>query len=183
MGAPISSLATGTYQPLCKHTVAWPKPAATWTAGESVTVKFDSNSDILSGGDMEFSMSYDGGKTFAVIYQVLRYAFLNGKPSGETSKAQVLEYTFTLPKDLPNSDSAIFAWTWLPASGDREFFMNCADVSITGSTSKSYTAKAATIVNYPGYPTVYPMVNSTSNNYDIGMEYYTTNVKKEFLDS
>ncbi|KAJ1896806.1 hypothetical protein LPJ81_004663, partial [Coemansia sp. IMI 209127] len=141
MDTPISSVPLNLHQPLCKHTVPWPKPAATWKAGESVTIKFDPDSVIHSGGNMEFSISYDGGITFAVIYQMLRYAFLNGKPSGETNAAQVLEYTFTLPNDLPNSNSAVFAWTWLPASADREFYMNCADVAITGSSSNSYTAK------------------------------------------
>ncbi|KAJ1792151.1 hypothetical protein LPJ59_004877, partial [Coemansia sp. RSA 2399] len=178
MDTPISSVPLNLHQPLCKHTVPWPKPAATWKAGESVTIKFDPDSVIHSGGNMEFSISYDGGITFAVIYQMLRYAFLNGKPSGETNAAQVLEYTFTLPNDLPNSNSAVFAWTWLPASADREFYMNCADVAITGSSSNSYTAKEVTIVNYPGYPTVYPLVNATSDNYNTGIQYYTTDVKK-----
>ncbi|KAJ1663934.1 hypothetical protein IW140_003804 [Coemansia sp. RSA 1813] len=173
MNAPISSVTLGTHEPLCKHTVPWPKPAATWKAGESITVKFNPNAAIHSGGDMEFSISYDGGKTFAVIYQVLRYAFLNGKPSGLTNTAQVLEYTFTLPKELPNSDSAVFAWTWVNASGNREFYMNCADVAITGSTSKSYTAKEVTIANYPGYPTI-PEFNG---DYDTGINYYTTDAK------
>ncbi|KAJ2399531.1 hypothetical protein GGI23_002599, partial [Coemansia sp. RSA 2559] len=174
MNAPISSVTLGTNEPLCKHTVPWPTPAATWKAGESVTIKFNPNAAIHSGGNMEFSISYDGGKTFAVVHQVLRYAFLNGKPAGLTNTAQVLEYTFTLPKELPNSDSAVFAWTWVNASGNREFYMNCADVKITGSTSKSYTAKEVTIANYPGYPTIAEF----DGNYDTGIQYYTTDIKK-----
>ncbi|KAJ1785443.1 hypothetical protein LPJ59_006143, partial [Coemansia sp. RSA 2399] len=173
MNAPISSVTLGTTQPLCKHTVPWPTPAATWTAGESVTIKFNPNAAIHSGGDMEFSISYDGGKTFAVVYQVLRYAFLNGKPSGDTNTAQVLDYTFTLPKELPNSDSAVFAWTWVNASGNREFYMNCVDVKITGSSSSSYTAKEVTIANYPGYPTIAEF----NGDYDTGIQYYTTDYK------
>ncbi|KAJ2555399.1 hypothetical protein EV175_002274 [Coemansia sp. RSA 1933] len=173
MNAPISSVTLNTHVALCKHTVPWPTPAATWTAGESVTIKFNPDAAIHSGGDMEFSISYDGGKTFAVVYQVLRYAFLNGKPAAVTNTAQVLQYTFTLPKELPNSDSAVFAWTWVNASGNREFYMNCADVKITGSSSSSYTAKEVTIANYPGYPTIAEF----DGNYDTGIQYYTTDIK------
>ncbi|KAJ1663935.1 hypothetical protein IW140_003803 [Coemansia sp. RSA 1813] len=174
MNAPISSVTLNTHVALCKYTVPWPTPAATWKAGESVTIKFNPDAAIHSGGDMEFSISYDGGKTFAVIYQVLRYAFLKGKPASVTNTAEVLQYTFTLPKELPNSDHAVFAWTWVNASGNREFYMNCADVAITGSTSKSYTAKEVTIANYPGYPTIAEF----NGNYDTGIQYYTTNYKK-----
>ncbi|KAJ1732970.1 hypothetical protein LPJ72_003114 [Coemansia sp. Benny D160-2] len=173
MNAPISSVTLGTSEPLCKHTVPWPTPAATWKAGETVTVKFNPNAAIHSGGNMEFSISYDGGKTFAVVYQVLRYAFLNSKPAGLTNTAEVLEYSFKLPEDLPNSDSAVFAWTWVNASGNREFYMNCADVKITGSSSSSYTAKEVTIANYPGYPTI----PEFDGNYDTGINYYTTDAK------
>ncbi|KAJ1843442.1 hypothetical protein LPJ73_005493 [Coemansia sp. RSA 2703] len=169
INAPISSVTLGTHQPLCKHTTPYATPSATWTAGQSVTVKFNPSAAIHSGGNCEFSISYDGGNTFAVIHQELRYCFLNGKPSSLTNTAQVLSYTFNLPANLPSSDKAVFAWTWVNASGNREFYMNCADVAIKGGSSSSYTGKQMTIANYPGYPTI-PEFNG---NYDTGMEYYT----------
>ncbi|KAJ2636537.1 hypothetical protein GGF40_002943 [Coemansia sp. RSA 1286] len=169
INGPISSMTLGTKMPLCRHDTPYATPSATWTAGQSVTIKFNPSAAIHSGGNCEFSISYDNGKTFAVIHQELRYCFLGSKPSSLTNTATILSYTFKLPADLPSSDKAVFAWSWVNASGNREFYMNCADVAIKGGSSSSYTGKEMTIANYPGYPTI-PEFNG---NYDTGMEYYT----------
>ncbi|KAJ2077016.1 hypothetical protein H4R24_005376 [Coemansia sp. RSA 988] len=168
INAPISSVQLGGTMPLCRHTTPWPTPAASWTAGEEITVKFNPSSAIHSGGHCQFSISYDNGKTFAVIHEELRYCFLGSKPSGLTNTPSIKEYTFKLPKDLPNSDKAVFAWTWVNASGNREFYMNCADVEIKGGSSSSYSGKEVTIANYPNYPTI-PEFNG---DYETGIKYY-----------
>ncbi|KAJ1664654.1 hypothetical protein IW140_005626 [Coemansia sp. RSA 1813] len=151
---------------LCKSNTPWPAPVATWTAGQPVTVHFLNNGAAHGGGHAQFSVSYDGGKTFAVVYEVLRYFFFNGPTDSNTP--EVLDYTFTLPKELPNSDSAIFAWSWVNAIGNREFYMNCADVAITGSSSSSYTGKQMVIADHDGYPTI----PEFAGNYDTGINYY-----------
>ncbi|KAJ2746901.1 hypothetical protein GGI20_000980 [Coemansia sp. BCRC 34301] len=168
INGPISSVQLGGTMPLCRHTTPYATPSATWTAGQSVTIKFNPSAAIHSGGNCEFSMSYDGGKTFAVIHRELRYCFLGAKPASLTNTATILSYTFNLPADLPSSDNAVFAWSWVNASGNREFYMNCADVAIKGGSSKSYTGTEMVVANYPGYPTI-PEFNG---NYETGMEYY-----------
>ncbi|KAJ1996141.1 hypothetical protein GGI25_003631 [Coemansia spiralis] len=169
MNAPISSVQQNYADPICKHTVPWPTPAATWTAGKSVTIDFNPVAAVHSGGHCQFSISYDGGKTFAVIHEELQYCFLGSKPSGNTNTAKILSYTFQLPSNLPSSDSAVFAWSWVNASGNREFYMNCADVKIEGGSSSSYSGKQMVIANYPGYPTI-PEFNG---DYSTGLQYYT----------
>ncbi|KAJ2559424.1 hypothetical protein EV175_000339 [Coemansia sp. RSA 1933] len=151
---------------LCKSNTPWPSPVATWTAGQSVTVQFYPDGAAHGGGHAQFSISYDNGKTFAVVYEVLRYMFFNGPSSSNTP--EVLSYTFTLPADLPSSDSAVFAWSWVNAIGNREFYMNCADVAITGSSSSSYTGKQMVIADHDGYPTI-PEFNG---DYDTSLSYY-----------
>ncbi|KAJ2400994.1 hypothetical protein GGI23_001685 [Coemansia sp. RSA 2559] len=151
---------------LCKSNTPWSSPVATWTAGQSVTVQFYPDGAAHGGGHTQFSVSYDGGKTFAVVYEVLKYMFFNGPSSGNTP--EVLSYTFTLPKELPNSDSVVFAWSWVNAIGNREFYMNCADVAITGSSSSSYTGKQMVIADHNGYPTI-PEFNG---DYTTGLSYY-----------
>ncbi|KAJ1769762.1 hypothetical protein LPJ74_003787 [Coemansia sp. RSA 1843] len=153
---------------LCKSNTPWPSPVATWTAGQSVTIQFLQNNAAHGGGHAQFSVSYDGGKTFAVVYEVLKYFFFNGPSSSNTP--EVLKYTFTLPKDLPSSDTVVFAWSWVNANGNREFYMNCADVVIKGTGSTSYTGKKMVIANHDGYPTI----PEFSNNYDTGLQYYDT---------
>ncbi|KAJ2714005.1 hypothetical protein H4R19_001958 [Coemansia spiralis] len=171
MNAPLSSIQQGYSKPLCKYTTPWPTPAAKWTAGQSVTVKFGQHAVSHSGGHCEFSLSYDGGKTFVVIHQELQYCF-TGANLGITNEVKIFSYTFTLPKDLPGSDKAVFAWSWVNASGNREFYMNCADVAISG-TSKSFTGKQMTIANYKGYPTI-PEFNG---NYNTGLDLYKKDIK------
>ncbi|KAJ1895628.1 hypothetical protein LPJ81_004920, partial [Coemansia sp. IMI 209127] len=151
---------------LCKSNTPWPSPVATWTAGQSITVQFLNNDAAHGGGHAQFSVSYDGGTTFAVVYEVLRYMFFTGPSDSNTP--QVLSYSFTLPAELPNSDSVVFAWSWVNAIGNREFYMNCADVAITGSSSSSYTGKQMVIADHDGYPTI-PEFNG---NYDTGISYY-----------
>ncbi|KAJ1731102.1 hypothetical protein LPJ72_004123 [Coemansia sp. Benny D160-2] len=151
----------------CKTQMKWSQPAATWTAGQSVTVQFLQNPAAHSGGHAQFSLSYDGGKTFVVVYQVLKYFFFKGPAKGNNNP-EVLSYTFTLPKDLPSSDSAVFSWSWVNASGNREFYQNCADVVIKGTGSKSYTGKKMVIANINGYPTIPEM----TEDYNIGVDLY-----------
>ncbi|KAJ2058638.1 hypothetical protein GGI17_004906 [Coemansia sp. S146] len=156
----------GETQALCKYTTPYATPVATWTAGQSITTSFEAGGAAHGGGHVQFSLSYDGGKTFVVIHEVLKYAFFGGPSNGNA--ATVLSYTFNLPANVPASNSAIFAWTWVNAIGNREFYMNCADVAIK-SSSTSFTGKQMTIANHHGYPTI-PEFNG---NYDTGLEHYT----------
>ncbi|KAI9505306.1 hypothetical protein BX070DRAFT_188833, partial [Coemansia spiralis] len=135
----------GADQPLCKYTTPYPSPCATWTAGQPITVTFAPGGATHGGGHCQFSISYDSGKTFVVLYSVMGHCFgVNG---------DVRDYTFNLPSNLPSSEHAVFAWTWVNAIGNREFYMNCADVAIKGG-SGSYTGKQMTIANHNGYPTI-----------------------------
>ncbi|KAJ1718636.1 hypothetical protein LPJ61_006535, partial [Coemansia biformis] len=162
---PLSS-SNGGSKPLCKYTKAWPQPVASWTAGQSVTVTFQKDGAGHGGGHCQFSMSYDGGKTFVVIHEELEHCFFNGPST--SNQPQVFQYTFNLPQALPASNSAIFSWSWVNAMGNREFYMNCADVTISG-TSKSFTGKKMTILNFPGYPAL----PEFGGNYKTGLQYYT----------
>ncbi|KAJ2826188.1 hypothetical protein IWW50_002493 [Coemansia erecta] len=147
-------------QPLCKYSTPWPTPAATWTAGEQVTVKLAPGGATHGGGHCQFSLSYDSDKTFVVVHEIFGHCF------GEDQSQR--EFTFTLPAGLPSSKSADFAWTWVPAmSGAPEFYMGCSNVAIKGG-STPYTGKEMTIVNWGSYP----VIHEFSGNYNTGMEYY-----------
>ncbi|KAK4057746.1 hypothetical protein OIO90_001394 [Microbotryomycetes sp. JL221] len=101
-------------------------PVATLQAGSSVNVKLDGTA-VHGGGSCQFSVSYDQGKTFAVIASII-----GGCPIG-------LNFNVPIPANLPSADKATFAWTWFNLIGNREEYMNCAIVSVAGSSSSSYT--------------------------------------------
>ncbi|KAJ2555400.1 hypothetical protein EV175_002275 [Coemansia sp. RSA 1933] len=148
---------------LCKSNVPYPTPCATWTAGQSITVTFQ-GSAIHGGGHCQWSISYDNGNTFVVLYEVLTDCF-TGNTAGTNDG---YPYTFNLPSDLPSSSKAVFAWSWVNAVGNREFYMNCADVVIKGSSATTYTGREITIANHDGYPTIAEFTST-----DKGLQYYT----------
>lgn len=43
-------------------------------------------------------------------------------------------YNFEMPNDVANGN-ALFAWSWFNLIGNREMYMNCADVVISGGTA------------------------------------------------
>jgi hypothetical protein len=76
-----------------------------------------------SGGSCQISLSYDTGKTFTVIDSI------------EGGCPLTSNYSFIIPSDAPTGN-ALFAWTWFNKVGNREMYMNCAQVTVTGASSK-----------------------------------------------
>ncbi|KAH7321030.1 hypothetical protein B0I35DRAFT_428392 [Stachybotrys elegans] len=99
------------------------KPTAEWQAGSSQSFTISGGANH-NGGSCQASLSYDGGSTWSVIHSYIG----NCPPAGESS------FDFTVPTDAPSGE-AIFAWTWFNKVGNREMYMNCAPVSITGGSS------------------------------------------------
>jgi hypothetical protein len=78
------------------------------------------------GGSCQASLSYDGGKSFNVIHSWIGSCPLS---SGE-------DFSFTVPSDAPTG-AALFAWTWLNKIGNREYYMNCASITIAAGTGST----------------------------------------------
>lgn len=75
-----------------------------------------------NGGSCQISLSYDNGETFKVIKSMI-----GGCPL-------TTSYDFTIPQDAPSSTDVLLAWTWFNKVGNREMYMNCARVTVEGST-------------------------------------------------
>lgn len=72
---------------------------------------------IHNGGHCFFSLSYDN-KNFIVIKEILQNCMLKG-----------MTFNINLPKNIKNG-KIIFAWSWINSIGNREYYMNCADIYI-----------------------------------------------------
>ncbi|KAJ2429031.1 hypothetical protein GGF47_001014 [Coemansia sp. RSA 2524] len=153
---------------MCKHAAPWPVATEHWVAGSDVTIEFTADAGSVGGGFCQFSLSYDNGDSFVVIHEVLDTCFLNSQNPSDL----VTSYTFKLPNNLPSIDMAIFAWTYANSTQESSFYMNCGDVSISGSSSTEFTGREMTLVNYPGYPQIYPDIDGIST----GSSFYTDNV-------
>ncbi|PVV03002.1 hypothetical protein BB560_002529 [Smittium megazygosporum] len=152
--------------PICKSRTPYQSTTETWTAGQMVDIQFEHGGAAHGGGHCQFSLSYDGGNTFVVIHDEKRYCFF-GEPS-ESNNATILRYAFKLPEAVPAGDRVVFAWSWINALGDREYYMNCADISIR-SASSSYSGPEMLIANYgPGYP----VIPEFAGNYETGLELF-----------
>ncbi|KAJ2805153.1 hypothetical protein H4R20_002203 [Coemansia guatemalensis] len=153
-------------QPLCKYTTPYSRPAVEWTAGTTVDIEFRDHAAVHGGGHCQFALSYDGGKTFVVIHDELKYCFVGGPSSSNT--ATQLSYSIPLPADLPSGDKVVFAWAWNNAIGNREFYMNCADVAIKGSGT-SFSGPEMLVANYGPDS---PYIPEFNGDYETAMDLY-----------
>ncbi|KAG5459956.1 MAG: hypothetical protein BJ554DRAFT_8061 [Olpidium bornovanus] len=96
------------------------------------------------GGHCQWSVSYDGGKTFLVLKTVLNNCFTG---TG-------LSIDVPIPKGLPRCEHCVFAWSWINAVGNREFYMNCADVGVISASKGPFTGPSMVVANLPGFPSI-----------------------------
>ncbi|ROT42791.1 putative endoglucanase [Sodiomyces alkalinus F11] len=108
-----------------------------WEAGQSYGLTLG-GSATHNGGSCQASLSYDRGQTWTVIHSYIGNCPL--KPTWE----------FSLPHDTP-SGSALFAWSWFNNIGNREMYMNCAHVTISGYESAAEIQERARPPGAPFY--------------------------------
>ena len=88
-----------------------PPPNIHFVLHISLLIALDPNNSLSGsathgGGSCQFSLSYDGGSTWAVIHSIIGGCPLNSA------------YTFSVPNNIP-SGNALFAWTWFNKVGNR----------------------------------------------------------------
>ncbi|KAK0316543.1 hypothetical protein LTR01_000292 [Friedmanniomyces endolithicus] len=105
------------------------QPTATYTAGSTYNMSLDGYA-THGGGSCQVSLSYDNGASFHVIKSMI-----GGCPLAST-------YNFTIPSFVP-SGNALLAWSWQNYEGNREFYMDCAPVSIVSGTQSYRTRRTA----------------------------------------
>ncbi|KAH6996757.1 hypothetical protein EDB80DRAFT_132231 [Ilyonectria destructans] len=101
---------------------------ATFAAGGTFNMTIAGGA-FHNGGSCQASLSFDKGKTWKVIHSYIGNCPLQSGGS----------FDFKIPSDTPAGE-AIFAWTWFNKTGNREMYMNCAAVNITGSSAKRASA-------------------------------------------
>jgi hypothetical protein len=123
-------------------------------AGSSQPLQFNlgsgANTAVHGGGSCQISLGY--GTTEAELknpsaWKVI-HSFIGGCPTealGNLDTAVACPagapqcvnqgFTFDVPAEVQNGN-AILAWTWFNNVGNREMYMNCAPVSITGGTNQ-----------------------------------------------
>jgi len=118
-------------------------PSTTTINGNTINVELQ-GSAIHGGGHCQFGITTND-KEFIVLNTVIKNCLLGG-----------MTYSFQLPSDFPETDITVF-WTWVNAIGNREYYMDCADVTIkNGNKNKQATVEGLEllVLNWPGYTTI-----------------------------
>ncbi|KAJ2976937.1 hypothetical protein NQ176_g4652 [Zarea fungicola] len=95
----------------------------TWQPGQTYNMTIV-GSATHEGGSCQASLSYDRGASWTVIH-----SYIGNCPL-------MADWSFTLPNDTPAGDTVLFAWSWYNRIGNRELYMNCAHVTISGGSAK-----------------------------------------------
>ncbi|KAK3063714.1 hypothetical protein LTS18_013363 [Coniosporium uncinatum] len=123
------------------------EPSVTWSAGQTVTFQLYDSTNTTgatmnqiegaahSGGSCQISFSYDKGSSWVVVqnYEGDCPRVRSDRKGQVTNFYDVnQDYTFTVPADFPSGDRVLVAWTWINATGNREYYMSCSCVRIEG---------------------------------------------------
>ncbi|KAL2018608.1 hypothetical protein VTK56DRAFT_578 [Thermocarpiscus australiensis] len=125
------------------------------TAGGSQLVNFTGGAQH-GGGSCQFAVTYEDPPPADKAKWKAIYTLIGGCPvsaagnlpttghdqDGRADSAHcdndsgtdcIRQFDVPIPKDLPNGN-ATFAWTWFNKIGNREMYMNCAPVTISGGS-------------------------------------------------
>ncbi|KAF1967335.1 hypothetical protein BU23DRAFT_293628 [Bimuria novae-zelandiae CBS 107.79] len=129
----------GTYAVTSMNTVA---------AGGSLDVQLKGGA-THGGGSCQFSITTDTKPTKDSQWKVLHsqiHGCLGGLPDENMSNNAEDMNNPVIPVKIPEGLPAgqyTFAWSWLNKLGNREFYMNCAPLEVTGGSSKRDEASAS----------------------------------------
>ncbi|KAL8805715.1 MAG: hypothetical protein Q9200_005316 [Gallowayella weberi] len=92
------------------------------------------------GGSCQIALTKDLKPTKQTVWQVI-HSEEGGCPSnapGNLDNKESYEldaFKYEIPKDIAPGDYT-FAWTWFNKIGNREMYMNCAPITVTGGSKK-----------------------------------------------
>ncbi|KAJ2893362.1 hypothetical protein MKZ38_008745 [Zalerion maritima] len=107
--------------------------------GSSQTLAF-MGSAVHGGGSCQVSITYDESPTKQSVFKVI-HSIEGGCPAKNTagnlspSSNTLIDpdsYSFNVPDNIP-AGKGVVAWTWFNRIGNREMYMTCAPVTLTGT--------------------------------------------------
>lgn len=108
-----------------------------WPVGSSQMLSFNGTA-VHGGGSCQVSVTTDKAPTKDSKWKVIHSieggcpAAAEGNLAQDGPSADSI-FNFTIPAELPNGEMSM-AWTWFNKIGNREMYMNCAPVTISGGS-------------------------------------------------
>ncbi|PSR77485.1 hypothetical protein BD289DRAFT_146541 [Coniella lustricola] len=109
--------------------------------GSDQPLAFEGQS-VHGGGSCQISITYDENPTSSSTFKVItsieggcvaRDTAGNLGDDTSATAADPYTYNFTIPDNIPTGN-AVIAWTWFNKVGNREMYMQCAPVTLTGTS-------------------------------------------------
>jgi len=123
--SPLDNAFPGNY-PCKQRTGVYAMPSTGFNhfaVGSNQTISFK-GSATHGGGSCQLSVTTDLHPTSTSTFKVI-YSIIGGCPLDP--------FDFTVPAGLPNGQYTL-AWTWYNKIGNRELYMNCAPIEVSGGT-------------------------------------------------
>ncbi|KAF7185650.1 hypothetical protein HII31_12991 [Pseudocercospora fuligena] len=96
------------------------------------------------GGSCQLSVTMDKQPTKSSKWKVV-HSILGGCPNGASGNADGSptyasnpSFQWSMPQGMPNGEYTL-AWTWFNKIGNREMYMNCAPITVTGGADNDDT--------------------------------------------
>ncbi|KXT02786.1 hypothetical protein AC578_5401 [Pseudocercospora eumusae] len=100
--------------------------------GENQTLSF-TGSATHGGGTCQLAVSLDTKPTKDSVFKIIQ-VYEGGCPSAVDGNAgHGSNLQFSIPENFPNGQAAL-AWVWYNKIGNRELYMNCAPITVTGGS-------------------------------------------------
>ncbi|GAB7361163.1 hypothetical protein MBLNU230_g1196t1 [Neophaeotheca triangularis] len=82
------------------------------------------------GGTCQIAVSMDKQPDYQSTWKIIQ-VFEGGCPVSSAGNDGTDEFSFKIPNGFPNGEATL-SWTWYNRVGNREFYMNCAAITVTG---------------------------------------------------
>src|SRR6201992_4232436 len=103
----------------------------------SATLLAFTGTAVHNGGSCQLSLTPGYQPTTNSPFKVI-YTIEGGCPG---TNGQTTTYNFKVPNDVPAGNYSL-AWTWYNNIGNREIYMNCAPVTVSGTSGTQDTYNA-----------------------------------------
>lgn len=124
---------------------------ATFAQGQDFSMTIEGTA-FHNGGHCQWALSRDDGTSREDLFIVFRTLLDNCIPS-----VGPLTYNLRIPENYPPGPATL-AWTWINSIGNREYYMNCVDITVTGSSETAiqnvFEGPKLLVVNLEGYPRI-----------------------------
>ncbi|EEH05325.1 conserved hypothetical protein [Histoplasma capsulatum G186AR] len=118
-------------------------PENVYAIGETQTLSFI-GSAVHGGGSCQLSLTQDPIPNKKSVWKVIHSieggcpASADGNLPANPDGHGASVFHFKIPSSIAPGEYT-FAWSWLNRIGNREFYMNCAPITVTGGKKRRYT--------------------------------------------